>query len=249
MPRLTDIYLGGFIDNKLVGVITLGWGVRPLHTIRRIFPSLGTQDYYEIGKLCMAEECPRNSESVMLSRSIAWLKKNTNKKVLYTWADGILGKPGYVYQAANFLYGGFIWTDLYVSQKGEKIHPRTSQGITNRAQGKDATVKIGRRPTKQQLKEMCWAHYRGKQFRYIYFLCGKKEQQRLLAESTVEWSRRYPKHSSLEWKIQNLNTGEWESVSAINFDARASNEYNLTVQKNASKVKVYRKAKEFFNLE
>ena len=33
-----------------------------------------------------------------------------------------VGKPGFVYQAANFLYGGFIWTQIYINNKGEKIH-------------------------------------------------------------------------------------------------------------------------------
>ena len=32
-------------------------------------------------------------------------------KYLFTWADGLVGKAGYVYQAFNFLYGGYIWTD------------------------------------------------------------------------------------------------------------------------------------------
>ena len=34
---------------------------------------------------------------------------------------------GYVYQSANFLYGGFIWSDVYISKTGEKVHFRTIQ--------------------------------------------------------------------------------------------------------------------------
>ena len=49
-------------------------------------------------------------------------------KYLYTWADGIVGKVGYVYQAGNFLYGGFIWSDVYVTDVSEKkLHFRTIQ--------------------------------------------------------------------------------------------------------------------------
>ena len=91
---------------------------------------LDTKDYYEIGKMCMKPEMPKNSESQMLSGVINWMKKHCpEKKFLYTWADGIMGKPGYVYQAANFLYGGFIWTQIYISDKGEKIHPRSSKRL------------------------------------------------------------------------------------------------------------------------
>ena len=33
MPRLTKHYLGCFLTDKLVGVITLGWGTQPRQTI------------------------------------------------------------------------------------------------------------------------------------------------------------------------------------------------------------------------
>ncbi len=146
MPRLTKYYFGYYIKDKLVGVITFGWGTRPKHTIQKLFPSLDTKDYYEIGKMCLDDSLPKNSESQLLSKSIDWLKKNTDVKYLFTWADGIVGKPGYVYQAANFLYGGFSITDTYVSKSGEKIHPRTIQGQLPNKEG----LKYGHRPNPKQ---------------------------------------------------------------------------------------------------
>jgi hypothetical protein len=38
MPKLTKYYLGCFIKDELVGVITFGWGTRPKHTIQKLFP-------------------------------------------------------------------------------------------------------------------------------------------------------------------------------------------------------------------
>ena len=248
MPRLTDHYLGGFLDGKLVGVITLGWGVRPVHTIKKLFPTLEREQYYEIGKMCMLESMPKNSESIFLSRTIRWLKENTSIKVLYTWADGVLGKPGYVYQSANFLYGGYIWTDLYLTAEGEKVHPRTSQGITNRTSKRAAGIKVGHRPTKEFLKKNKWSHYRGKQFRYCYFICDKREQKALLKSSLVTWSRKYPKQNDLEWTIQDLDTGDWSPAPPMKYNAETGNKNNATVQTNTTKVNVYNKAKEFFEL-
>jgi len=49
--------------------------------------------------------------------------------MLYTLADGIVGRIGYVYQASNFLYGGFFWTDVYMGADGEKIHPRSARNL------------------------------------------------------------------------------------------------------------------------
>lgn len=85
LPKLNKYFVGFFLEKELVGVITLGWGTRPKHTIQRIFPSLDTKDYLEIGRMCMTEEMPRNSESQMISQLVKWLKKNHSQlKVLFT---------------------------------------------------------------------------------------------------------------------------------------------------------------------
>lgn len=129
LPSINKHFIGFHLDGELVGVVTLGWGTRPLHTIRRLFPSLETKDYYEIGRMCMTEEMPRNSESQMLSQLVKWVRQNCPQvKVLFTWADGMMGKPGYVYQASNFLYAGHIITDFYLKD-GVKIHPRQTRKI------------------------------------------------------------------------------------------------------------------------
>ena len=35
MPRITKISFGGYENNRLVGIMTLGYGTRPLHTIKK----------------------------------------------------------------------------------------------------------------------------------------------------------------------------------------------------------------------
>ena len=194
LPKLTKHVLAHREGNEIDAVMTLGWGVRPRHTIQKLFPSLNTKDYLEIGKLCLDDLLPKNSESQFISSCLKEFHRfHPEIKLIFTWADGMLGKPGYVYQSCNFLYGGFIWTDSYFFN-GEKIHPR-------------ATGAIGGRPSREKLAELGWEHYKGKQFRYIHFLCSHKEQKRLLKESTVVWSTDYPKHKDLCWK--KLVNGEW----------------------------------------
>lgn len=201
LPRLTKHWLGCFLDGKLVGVVTLGWGTQPLQTIRKLFPTMVSEDYYEIGKMCMDDKMPRNSESQMLSSVVRWMKKNLpEKKFLYTWADGIVGKVGYVYQASNFYYGQFIWTDIYISPTGEKIHPRSSKSLL-----KENAEFLGKEklfwmtPDFMKLKGI--RRIRGKQFRYIYPL-SKLAKKMLTEGSTVSWSRSYPKEKDLLWKEQ-----------------------------------------------
>ena len=201
MPKLTKHWLGCFLGEELVGVVTLGWGTQPLQTIKKLFPNLKSEDYYEIGKMCMDDSMPRNSESQMLAQVIRWMKNNLpEKKFLYTWADGIVGKAGYVYQGSNFYYGQFIWTDIYISSSGEKIHPRSSKDLLKEnAQflGKEKLFWL----TPDFMKIKGIRRIRGKQFRYIYPL-SKKSKEILRRESTVIWNKIYPKEIDLLWKEQ-----------------------------------------------
>ena len=99
---------------------------------------------------CMKEEMPRTSESQMISAVVSWMKDNCpEKQFLYT--DGIMGKPGFVY-AANFLYGGFIWTQIYISDKGEK---QTSRRLCD----ENVQFKLEREPV--SLKERYMKEYIG----------------------------------------------------------------------------------------
>ena len=93
MPKLTKYFCGYFVKDELVGVITFGWGTRPKHTIQKLFPELDTQDYLEIGKMCMDDSMPRNSETQMLFK-----KETTRFKILIHMGDGLVGKVGYVYR-------------------------------------------------------------------------------------------------------------------------------------------------------
>jgi len=168
MPKHTKHWLGVFKEDTLVGVITLGWGTQPKHTIQKIInKDMTAQNYFEIGKMCMLDSEIKNSETQMISQVIEWIKRHNEErnsdviqinkeirkknwiakssnpnhvptpelplnpeiKFLYTLADGIMGKCGYVYQAANFYYGGEYWTDSYMSLKGEKVHPRTTRRL------------------------------------------------------------------------------------------------------------------------
>lgn len=206
LPKLNKHFVGFYIDNELVGVVTLGWGTRPKHTIQRIFPSLDTKDYFEIGRMCMTEEMPRNSESQMISLLCKWIKENCPEiKVLFTWADGMLGKPGYVYQASGFIYAGFSPGEIYLKD-GVKIHPRQTRALFKI---KDNDKRLSIRPTLEQMKEYNINHYRGKQYRYIRFLCGKTVKRRLLKECLIDLTLPNPKDNDLEWRIKDLKTGKW----------------------------------------
>ena len=220
MPKLTKHYCGYYVDDVLQGVVTFGWGTRPKHTIQKLFPTLYTTDYYEIGKMCMDDSMGKNSETQMLSKVLTWLKQNTTIKFLFTWADGLVGKPGYVYQAFNFLYGGFIWTDTYVTDKGEKVHPRTIQSQLPNTHN----YKYGSRPNPKQLKQLRLSRVKGKQFRYI--LPMNKKMRKFLKQSTVDWNLNYPKDKDLVWKIKRPGDSSYTLTNIMPFKLTKEVEYN-----------------------
>lgn len=205
LPQLNDKFLGGFIDGELAAVMTLGWGVRPRHTIEKLFESLGVEDYRSIGRLACVEELPKNTESHFISKCVKYIQRNYDWKMLFTWADGFLGKPGIIYQASNFYYGGYIWTDAYLTENGERVHPRQ----TNR---------IGGRPSFEGLQELGWDHYRGMQLRYVWPLCDSEAWGELREQSEYNWTQQeYPKEQDLEWKVK-TNSG-WEKTTKPEFES------------------------------
>ena len=207
LPRINKHFVGFYLDAELVGLVTLGYGTRPKHTIKKLFPSLDTGDYLEIGRMCMTDEMPRCSESQMLSQLVRWIKANLPEvKVLFTWADGMLGKPGYVYQAANFIYAGYTQTDIYMID-GVKIHPRQTRTLFSK--GPD-DKRMSCRPTREQMRSFGVQRYRGRQYKYVLFLCGKYEKRRLMAECTNSLTEPPPKDNDLVWQVYDIEDGKWK---------------------------------------
>lgn len=208
LPKINKYFVGFYLDGELAGVVTLGWGTRPKHTIQRIFPSLDTKDYLEIGRMCMTEEMPKNSESQMISQLVKWIKVNLPElKILFTWADGMLGKCGYVYQASNFIYAGYSGGEMYMKD-GVKIHVRQMKSILIPEGVKDERITV--RPTLAQMKQFNIQHFKGKQYRYLMFLCDKAETARLKNECLIDLSLPHPKDDDLSWTVKNTDTGKWE---------------------------------------
>ena len=193
-PPINKICIGwyepvGYDKDKLVGVAMWGYGVRPKHTIKRMFPSLDVGDYLELNRLCLLDEMPRNSETRFIKANIQHIMEYFPEvKVLFSWADGMRGKPGYIYQASNFKYGGKIVSEFYITSTGEVVHPRF------------LITRFGRRD-KKFTESIGLTKIRGFQFRYCKFLCSHKERKRLLDESPYTWNQDYPKRHDLRWKI------------------------------------------------
>jgi len=225
MPRLTKFYLGFFEQEKLCGVITLGWGTQPLQTIKKIFykHNLTTNDYLEIGKMCFLPEYNNTScfGSQVCSKLIKWIKNNTKCLFLYTLADGIMGKCGYVYQASSFKYIGSFKTSVYMDKKtGEKIHPRSAKQLCIENAKYENKKKVFWL-TDNFCKYKGIDKINGLMFRYITPLNKKAKK---ILENYTEYNLPYPKDNDLIFE-KRIEKGKFIKIKMPKFNMNISN-YN-----------------------
>ena len=233
MPRLTKYWLGLYNgDAELCGVVTLGWGTQPLQTIKKLFPKndFVTTDYLEIGKMCFKPQFNNsNFGSMALSKLVKWCKQHTNIKFLYTLADGIMGKCGFVYQASNFIYIGNFKTSVYMDKKtGEKIHPRSAKTLcleNAKWEGKEKVFWL----THDFCEYKGIEKINGLMFRYIYPMDKKA---RKVIENTYCYMS-HPKDSELKFE-KRVAKGVFEEIPQPQFNM---NVFNHNYQKGKQKCK------------
>lgn len=226
-PSTTIICYGLFVNDELVGITSWGYGVRPKHTIKKLFPCLDVTAYLELNRFCVLDKMPRNTESWFISRVIDRIKRDMPERlVLISWADGLRGKPGYVYQACSWYYGGFINSEFYTDKDGNVIHPRlliTRYGT----RGKDIQRELG------------LIHYFGKQFIYCKPIASNRKNKLLLKNSPTQWTQtKYPKDKDLNFQI----SVDGEARETINYIPKVkgrSYEYDFMNNENKQQVDLF----------
>lgn len=61
---------------------------------------------YELNRLWMSDECPKNSESRFIGWSLRTLKKMEPNWILVSYADKAMNHTGTIYRATNWIYTG-----------------------------------------------------------------------------------------------------------------------------------------------
>jgi len=82
-------------------------------------------DVVELRRLVCLDECPRNTESWFIAKTIKILKKTTKYKVIVSYADPYHSHLGTIYQAANWNYQGTTNKDVLLKDpEGKLYHSR-----------------------------------------------------------------------------------------------------------------------------
>ena len=157
--------------NDILGVVT--YGVPCSSTLLKGICGPDEQhNVYELNRLWVKHGMPRNTASMLVSRSLRML----DKEIVVSFADSSKGHVGYVYQATNFLYCG-------LSAKFEDPVVRGYEGMHH------ATFAHGM--TKAQVEErygrenVTWVE-RPRKHRYVYLNARGRRRRKLMDELRYE---------------------------------------------------------------
>ena len=122
---------------------------------------------YELNRLWVSDDVPKNGESYLIANSI----KRLDKEIIVSFADTSQSHVGYVYQATNFLYCGLSARFRDPKVKGmENMHHATyAHGMTM----KQVKEKYG--------EENVYYVERPRKHRYIFFNANKRRKKELRA--------------------------------------------------------------------
>jgi hypothetical protein len=123
VARGVKFHLGIFYENVLSGVAQFGFGIMPQKTCQWV-KNTKPNEYLELNRLWINDELGMNSESKAISLCLKYVKENKPElKWIISFADGMMGKVGTIYQATNFTYTGFRKDGgIWMTKEGQRIH-------------------------------------------------------------------------------------------------------------------------------
>lgn len=176
---------GLYTENRIIGVCCYGQPSSPIQ--KHAFRGRNFR-LYELTRLVIDADAPKNSASFLIAGSLKLLKEKPCAVVSY--ADGAWGHCGIVYQASNWLYTGATKAhdSLYVVD-GQKLHPMTVRdrfGITNLVEW---AKENGIDRVKPDFKH-----------RYFYIVGTKKQRKKMLKQMKYKIINKYPKSDKVSYE-------------------------------------------------
>lgn len=198
-----EFHIGIFYEDNLYGIAQFGYGIRPKDTCKWVNNTLPNQ-YLELNRLWVDDALGMNSESKAISLCLKYVKqRKPDLKWVISFADGMMGKAGTIYQATNFTYTGFRKDGgIWMNKEGERLH---SVSLWH----KHGTIQ--RRVLEDIYGTPLYKVYGG-QYRYFHFY-DKKYKKDLTVPILP-----YPKQSDIVNDLQ-VKVQYGDNESAVNLEA------------------------------
>ena len=173
-----DFCFGLYDEDKLIGICSYG---TPLSS--KLRGSVGSHKLYELNRLVVNEQLPKNTLSYFVGKTITLMPKPC---VLVSYADTSHNHHGYIYQATNWVYTGLSVKFMDYMVKGlEHLH---GQSIMDMSRGQENRVEW----LKQKFGDKLYMKERPRKHRYFYFVGDKRDKKKMLQELPYE-PQPYPK--------------------------------------------------------
>ena len=118
--RITYVF-GLFCEGDLIGAMIYG----PLG-MANTWKKYGEteNDVIELRRLCCIDNTPKCTESYFIGKTQRWLKKNTNHKIIVSYAEAHYNHTGIIYRATNFQYEGLTTKGRVIDYDGRTYHDK-----------------------------------------------------------------------------------------------------------------------------
>lgn len=123
----------GKYHDRCVGAISFGKPASPSLCVGACGKE-NSKRIYELNRLWLSDECPRNSESMVIGRALKYIKISHPDWILVSYADTKQGHSGIIYRATNWIYTGL--SDArpcgdYATENGKHSRHAKKQGLPN----------------------------------------------------------------------------------------------------------------------
>ena len=85
------------------------------------------KDIIELRRLVCIDDTPKNTESYFIGHTLRWLARNTDIKLVISYADSTYGHCGTIYKASNFKHIGYTQPIKVIKRlsDGKLFHDKT----------------------------------------------------------------------------------------------------------------------------
>lgn len=119
---ISDICFALYRDMELIGAMFYG-KLAMANQYKRFSDNI--DDVIELRRLCCIDDTPKNTESYFIGKTLKWIKKNTDIKIIVSYADAEYNHSGIIYKASNFEYYGFKDGAKVIEYNGKLFHDKS----------------------------------------------------------------------------------------------------------------------------
>ena len=118
--RISHVF-GLFYQDNLIGAMIYG----PLGMANTWKKYVNAENQIvELRRLCCIDDTPKNTESYFIGKTLRWLKKNSDYKMVISYAYTFHNHEGTIYKASNFEYHGLTAKGRVIDCQGKIYHDK-----------------------------------------------------------------------------------------------------------------------------